>query len=117
MPTWVVFPVPVHRNIARSFKELLNLPQTLLKFILIPDDSNKVLHFLLQLVLDLKRVFLAGGRGCAIERIESDSGGMLHLVFIDRAFPILFGELRRELAGAFCVAGVRDLLCLCVIPS
>ena len=97
MPARIEFAVPDDANAIRAISKFFQSFQHRFHFVFIPHDSDAVLHYLLQIVLDLIRIFVAG----PFERRERFARSNINLVVIDLAERILFGEFRSKFSRAF----------------
>src|SRR5437773_10816065 len=97
MPARVEFAVPDNANAIRPLPKFFQSFQYRFHFVFIPHDSDAVLHYLLQILLDLIRIFVAS----PFERRQRFARSSIDLVIIDLAERILPGEFRGKFSSAF----------------
>ena len=97
MPARIEFAVPGNANAIRAVSKFFQSFQHRFHFVFIPHDSDAVLHYFLQIMLDLVRIFAAG----PFERRQRFACSHIDLVIIDLAERILLGEFRSKFSGAF----------------
>ena len=96
VPARIVFTVPGHSRLCRSLCQLVQSDQRLLHLPLVADDPDQFLHEVLQILLDLERVF---GGVAALEGIERDLRRRLDLTLVEGRGAARLRERRGMLAG------------------
>src|SRR5260370_40708538 len=96
VPARVVFAIAHYENIRSALAETLDTLQGLLHFFLPADDTNFVLHHVLQIVFHLLRTLAAA----SLERFERPPRHLVYLLRIDVRCAMLLGKLGSEFARA-----------------
>src|ERR1700691_82378 len=95
MPAGVEKPGAFHLHMLGAFLELLKFLKRLKEVCFSSEDSNELLHRVLQIMMDCIRRFASG----VLKRRQHFSFSLVDLRIVDRRLPHLLGALRRRQAG------------------
>src|SRR5579872_4143452 len=95
MPAGIEKPGALHLHMLGAFLELLEFAQRLNKVSLGSEDSNQLLHGVLQITMNC----IWGFAACVLKWRQHLPLGLVDLHIVDRRLPQLLGALRRRQAG------------------